>query len=68
MKAAGIEPVFQSIRGTDGWRLTSGLPTPNLSVGMHNFHSKLEFACLEQMETSVRVLIELARCWGREKK
>jgi len=65
----GIEPAFRSIRGgTDGSRLSEmGLPTPNLSCGMHNFHSPLEFACLEEMETAVRVLIELAQLWGREK-
>jgi len=34
---------------------------------MHNFHSKLEFACLEQMQSAVRVLLELARLWSREK-
>ncbi len=70
MEAAGIEPVFKSIRGgTDGSRLSEmGLPTPNLSVGMHNFHSKLEFACLEQMESAVRVLLELAGLWGKERK
>jgi tripeptide aminopeptidase len=66
--AAGLAPVFQSVRGgTDGSRLSEmGLPTPNLSVGMHNFHSKLEFACLEQMESAVAVLLELARRWGKE--
>ena len=70
MKAAGLEPKFQSVRGgTDGSRLSEmGLPTPNLSVGMHNFHSKLEFACLEQMESAVAVLVELARLWGKERK
>lgn len=69
IKKAGMEPVFQSIRGgTDGSRLSEiGLPTPNLSVGMHNFHSPLEFACLEQMESAVKVLIELAALWGKEK-
>lgn len=69
MKACGIEPRFESIRGgTDGSRLTEmGLPTPNLSTGMHNFHSPLEWACLDEMETAVRVLIELAKLWGREK-
>lgn len=69
IEAAGMKPVFQSIRGgTDGSRLSEmGLPTPNLSVGMHNFHSPLEFACLEQMENSVKVLIELAKLWGQEK-
>jgi tripeptide aminopeptidase len=70
VKNAGMNPVFQSIRGgTDGSRLSEkGLPTPNLSVGMHNFHSPLEFACLEQMESAVKVLVELAQLWGKEKK
>ena len=70
IKNAGMAPKSQSIRGgTDGSRLSEmGLPTPNLSVGMHNFHSPLEFACLEQMENSVKVLVELAKLWGKEKK
>lgn len=69
IRRVGLEPKFQSVRGgTDGSRLSEiGLPTPNLAVGMHNFHSPLEFACLEEMETSVKVLIELAQLWGREK-
>ena len=69
IRRVGLEPKFQSIRGgTDGSRLSEiGLPTPNLAVGMHNFHSPLEFACLEEMETSVKILIELAQLWGREK-
>ncbi len=69
IRRVGLEPKFQSIRGgTDGSRLSElGLPTPNLAVGMHNFHSPLEFACLEEMETSVKILIELAQLWGNEK-
>lgn len=69
IRAAGMEPNFQSIRGgTDGSRLSEmGLPTPNLSVGMHNFHSPLEFACLDQMENAVKVLVELAKQWGKQK-
>lgn len=69
VRALGLEPKFESIRGgTDGSRLSEmGLPTPNLAVGMHNFHSPLEFACLEEMETAVKVLIELAQLWGKEK-
>ncbi|MBI3926665.1 MAG: peptidase T [Armatimonadetes bacterium] len=69
-RALGIEPQFHSIRGgTDGSRLSEmGLPTPNLSTGMHNFHSPLEFACLEEMDTAVRVLLELARLWGLERE
>jgi tripeptide aminopeptidase len=69
VEAVGLTPQFRSIRGgTDGSRLSEmGLPTPNLSTGMHNFHSPLEFSCLEQMENAVKVLIELAQLWGREK-
>jgi tripeptide aminopeptidase len=69
IKKAGLEPKWQSIRGgTDGARLSEmGLPTPNLSVGMHNFHGPLEFACLEQMQSAVKVLIELAKLWGKQK-
>jgi len=69
IKRVGITPKFASIRGgTDGSRLSeAGLPTPNLSTGMHNFHSPLEFACLEEMETAVKVLIELAQLWGQER-
>ncbi len=70
IRNAGLTPKFQSIRGgTDGSRLSEmGLPTPNLSVGMHNFHSPLEFACLEQMESAVKILIELAKLWGKQKR
>jgi len=69
IRNVGFEPVFESIRGgTDGSRLSEmGLPTPNMSVGMHNFHSPLEFACLEQMESAVKIVIELAKLWGKEK-
>ncbi|MEW6249051.1 MAG: peptidase T [Planctomycetota bacterium] len=68
-RQAGLEPKFASIRGgTDGSRLSEmGLPTPNLSTGMHNFHSPLEFACLEEMESAVKVLLELVQLWGKEK-
>ncbi len=68
MRAIGIEPKMEIIRGgTDGSRLTElGLPTPNLATGMHNFHSPLEWACLEEMETGVKLLIELAKGWGKE--
>lgn len=69
IRRAGMKPVFKSIRGgTDGSKLSEkGLPCPNLATGMHNFHSPLEFACLEQMENAVKVLIELAQLWGKER-
>jgi tripeptide aminopeptidase len=67
MRRAGVEPKRTIIRGgTDGSRLTEmGLPTPNLSTGEHNPHSPLEWTCLEEMATAVRVLVELAQVWGR---
>jgi tripeptide aminopeptidase len=66
MRQAGVTPKRTIVRGgTDGSRLTElGLPTPNLSAGEHNLHSPLEFTCLEEMATAVRVLIELAKCWA----
>ena len=66
MRRAGLQPKLTSVRGgTDGSRLTEmGLPTPNLSCGEHNLHSPLEWTCLEEMQTAVRVLVELARVWG----
>lgn len=69
MRLAGLEPRYEVIRGgTDGARLSAlGLPTPNLATGMYNYHSPLEYACLEEMETAVEVLIHLAELWSRER-
>jgi tripeptide aminopeptidase len=66
MRRVGLTPKRTIIRGgTDGSRLTElGLPTPNLSTGEHNLHSPLEWTCLEEMTTAMRVLIELAQVWG----
>lgn len=66
MRRAGLEPRLTIVRGgTDGSRLTElGLPTPNLSTGEHNLHSPLEWTCVEEMATAVRVLMELARVWA----
>lgn len=51
--------------GTDGSLLTAkGLPTPNLSSGQHNPHSPLEWACLDEMQNAVEVLIELVQIWA----
>jgi tripeptide aminopeptidase len=70
MRRAGVEPRVTIVRGgTDGSRLTEmGLPTPNLSTGEHNFHSPLEWTCLEEMDTAARMLIELAALWSQEKR
>ena len=59
MKRVGLRPKRTVVRGgTDGSRLTElGLPTPNLSCGEYNLHSPLEWTCVEEMETAVRVLV-----------
>jgi tripeptide aminopeptidase len=67
MRRAGLTPKRTIVRGgTDGSRLTElGLPTPNLSTGEHNIHSPLEWTCLEEMQTAVRVLVELCQVWAK---
>ncbi|MGN0723888.1 MAG: peptidase T [Treponema sp.] len=59
---AGITPDFIPIRGgTDGSKLSEmGIPTPNIFTGGHNFHSRFEWASLNQMTQAVNVLINLA--------
>jgi len=51
--------------GTDGALLTEkGLPSPNLSTGQHNPHSRLEWACLDEMMEATKVLVELVQVWA----
>jgi tripeptide aminopeptidase len=68
LERLGRTPKLTIIRGgTDGSRFTElGLPTPNLSTGQHHLHSPLEWACLEEMEQAVRMLIELVQIWAAE--
>jgi tripeptide aminopeptidase len=68
LERLGRTPKLTIIRGgTDGSRFTElGLPTPNLSTGQHHLHSPLEWACLEEMEQVVRMLIELVQIWAAE--
>ena len=50
--------------GTDGSRLSfMGLPTPNIFAGEQNFHSRLEWVSVQDMEKAVDVIMELARVW-----
>ena len=64
--ACGIEPKPDSIRGgTDGSRLSfMGLPCPNIFAGEHAFHSKYEWACLEEMEKAAEVVVAISRLVG----
>jgi tripeptide aminopeptidase len=64
-RRAELELREASIRGgTDGSRLTAmGLPTPNIFAGGHNFHSRLEWVSVQDMEKAVEVIVHLARVW-----
>ena len=66
IRRAGIEPRTHPIRGgTDGCRLSfMGLPTPNLFAGEHNFHSRLEWVSVQDMEKAVEVIIHLCQIWA----
>ncbi len=65
MRRVGVAVRERPIRGgTDGSRLSfMGLPTPNIFAGEHNFHSRLEWASVQDMEKAVEVIVELARVW-----
>jgi tripeptide aminopeptidase len=65
IRAASLEVRQRAIRGgTDGCRLSfMGLPTPNLFAGEHNFHSRLEWVSVQDMEKAVEVMVHLARLW-----
>lgn len=58
MEMAGVKPRIQPIRGgTDGARLSfMGLPCPNIFAGGLNFHGKMEFLPLENMEKAAAVI------------
>ena len=46
--------------GTDGARLSfMGLPCPNLCTGGRNAHGKYEYACIDDMETIVKLLVKI---------
>lgn len=63
MEELGIPAKTVPIRGgTDGARLSfMGLPCPNLCTGGRNCHSRYEYACVQDMEKIVKVLIGIAR-------
>ena len=63
VRAAGGEPFIVPIRGgTDGANLSfMGLPCPNLGTASHNHHGRLEFACVDDMERVVEMLIAVNR-------
>jgi tripeptide aminopeptidase len=65
IRRAAMEVRERAIRGgTDGSKLSfMGLPTPNIFAGEHNFHSRLEWVSVQDMEKAVEVIVNLARIW-----
>lgn len=61
MRELGIEPVISPIRGgTDGARLSfMGLPCPNLCTGGENYHGRFEYACVQSMEMTTKLLLQI---------
>ena len=68
VRNAGLEPRFTPIRGgTDGSRLTEmGIPCPNIFTGGHNFHSRTEWACVQQMEQAAETVLQLICLWAQQ--
>ena len=66
VRRVGIEPVHTIIRGgTDGARLSQrGLPTPNLFTGGSEYHSRREWASVQDMAAAAATIVELARVWA----
>lgn len=65
-RQCGLEPKVQPIRGgTDGSTLSRrGLPTPNLFMGGHNYHSVSEFVSLDAMEKARDVVIKILELYA----
>jgi len=65
MQKAGVKPVFDLIRGgTDGSRMSfMGMPCPNIFTGEMAIHSRQEYVVVQDMEKSVKTLVELIQIW-----
>ena len=66
MEMADIKPKIQPIRGgTDGANLSfKGLPCPNIFAGGLNFHGKMEFATLENIEKESQVVLNIIKLYA----
>ena len=66
VRRIGVEPVRAIIRvGNDGARLSHrGLPTPNLSTGGSEYHSRREWASVQDMAAAAAMIVELTRVWA----
>ena len=68
MEKVGVKPIFKIIRGgTDGSRMSfMGMPCPNIFTGEMAIHSRQEYVVVQDMEKSVRTLIELIQIWEKK--
>lgn len=66
VKRAGFTPNTKIVRGgTDGCALSyRGIPTPNMFCGEYNFHSKTEFVSVQDMQATVKTIIEICKVWA----
>jgi tripeptide aminopeptidase len=66
LRLEGIEAIRTPIRGgTDGSVLSArGLPTPNLFTGGHEYHSRREWASVQEMGSAAAVAVRLAGVWA----
>lgn len=66
MRRAGVEPEISAIRGgTDGARLSfDGLLCPNICTGSEGHHGRNEFACVEDMEKIVEIILNLINIYA----
>lgn len=62
LRELGVTPCEMAIRGgTDGAMLSfRGIPCPNLCTGGYNYHSRFEYASVQEMEITAQMLIRLA--------
>jgi tripeptide aminopeptidase len=70
IRRLGVEPKHSIIRGgTDGARLSHrGLPTPNLFTGGSEYHSRREWASVQDMAAAAAMVVELVRVWAEQAK
>ena len=62
IRSLGGKPFSEPVRGgTDGSRLTfMGVLCPNLGTGGYNYHSRFEYASVQEMELCAETLIRIA--------
>ncbi len=70
MREEGVAPYNSPIRGgTDGARLSfMGLPCPNLCTGGYDFHSRTEFAVVEEMKKCSDIALRLMKNTAKYEK